>query len=163
MRRFFFEKTFWRIFFVFFFSLENHQRSSDISTSTYDFDDERRALREELERFRRENDVLRRSFQTSASIDSGVETNLSNTLKSSTALQVEVKELREREGKLLEEIQSLKRVRRKSFDKTSSLIRNVFKATSNNVFNVTKRSKKKKKKKISRRLFFDRIFRHKSN
>ena len=83
-------------------------------------------MREELDRFRRENEALRRSFQLtrsttgdlektfgtpSASVDSGVETSMSGTLKSATALQVEVKELREREGKLYDEIQSLRRVR----------------------------------------------------
>lgn len=134
------------------FSLEAQARSVDLSTSTYNFDyeDERRALREELERFRRENETLRRTLQmarsstheqgqtlppsTSTSIDSALDTSLSSTLKSATALQLEVKELREREGKLYEQIQSLRQVRRKSLRQNIRSFANVFKATSINVF-----------------------------
>ncbi|CAF2221594.1 unnamed protein product [Rotaria magnacalcarata] len=107
----------------------------------FDYDDERRALREELEKFRQENAFLRKSFQlnsntihdneqeiltiniptqiiqTSTLIDSGFDatsSGMSNTFISSSALQIELNEYKERERKLQEQVNSL----RKQLDST---------------------------------------------
>lgn len=95
----------------------------------FDYEDERRALREELEKYRRENEILRKSLQlysnereqfatttTSASIDSGLDTvtpGMSSTFISSSALQFDLNECKERERKLKEEIISLRKVKKK--------------------------------------------------
>ncbi|CAF4258997.1 unnamed protein product [Rotaria socialis] len=107
----------------------------------FDYDDERRALREELEKFRQENAFLRKSFQlnsntihdneqeiltiniptqiiqTSTLIDSGFDatsSGMSNTFISNSALQIELNEYKERERKLQEQVNSL----RKQLDST---------------------------------------------
>lgn len=110
----------------------------------FDYDDERRALRDELDKFRRENEFLRQSAllmqnkslhvaerekflpttpptggqsmqtaTTSASVDSGLDTSMpgmSSALRSNTALQFELHNLQERERKLQEQVNSLRRV-----------------------------------------------------
>jgi hypothetical protein len=96
-------------------------------------EDERRALREELEKCRRENESFRKSFQLNsnkthggggderdkvitASVDSGVDTNtvgMSSTFSSSHTLRLELNESKEREKKLEEKIHLLRKVRKR--------------------------------------------------
>jgi hypothetical protein len=113
-----------------FLSFSSLQSQSAQTSYNFDLDDERRALREELEKYRRENDSLRKSFHLNsnknhgderdklitASVDSGVDTNtvgMSSISLSSNALRTELNESKERERKLGEKIHLLQKVRRK--------------------------------------------------
>jgi len=124
--------------FFFFFFLLRVQTPPEQATYNFDYDDERRALREELEKYRRETEFLRKSLQqlnsnkthgdereklttTTVSVDSGFGTvmpGMSSTFLSSNAtLQFELNESRERERKLDEKIKLLQKVREKKCDK----------------------------------------------
>lgn len=119
--------------------MESQTSSSDLSRTIYNFDqdDERRVLREELDKSRREIEFLRQKLQlnsnknpieekeisttivgqsvqttTTVSVDSGLDTSIpgmSNTFRSST---FELNEFKERERKLQEQVNSLRRVRK---------------------------------------------------
>ena len=111
-------------------------------------EDERRALREELEKYRRENDSLRKSFQlnsnktdgsderdkaVTASVDSGVGTHtagMSSTFSNSHTFQLELNDSKERERKLEEKIHLLRKVREK---KTNNLVYNLTKCFCSNL------------------------------
>ncbi|CAF2760511.1 unnamed protein product [Rotaria sp. Silwood2] len=117
----------------------------------FDYDDERRALREELEKFRQENALLRKSFQLNSnqthgdkqeksiiktpavsqniqtlnSTDSGFNTTtvgMSNTFLSSSALQIELNEYKERERKLQEQVNSLRKQLETSLPQTNETL-----------------------------------------
>ncbi|CAF3960125.1 unnamed protein product [Adineta steineri] len=102
----------------------------------FDYDDERRAFREELEKFRKENELLRQSLQlnssknhgdirdkfttpivgqsiqTSTSIDSALDrttSGMSSTYLNTNNLQTELNEYKERERKFQEQIDSLRK------------------------------------------------------
>ena len=126
-----------------FYSLET-QTDTIPTVYNFDYDDERRALREELERFRQDNESLRQSIRlnskrahgaeheklttktpstvghnirtTTTSVNSTLDTTtpgMSSTYLSSSALQLELNESRERERKLEEKINLLRKVRKK--------------------------------------------------
>ncbi len=99
------------------------------TTYNFDYEDERRAYREELEKYRRENELLKKSLQLNrnrthdderekfptTSVDSGLDTTtpgMSSTFISSNALQLELHECKERERKLEEKVNILRKVRR---------------------------------------------------
>ncbi len=123
----------------FSFFLLSLQSQSEQGAYSFNYEDERRALREELEKFRRENELLRKSFSlnsnktsdderqkftttTTASVDSGlgiVTPGMSSTFISSSALQFELNESQERERKLEEKIISLQKVRKRKVKKNS--------------------------------------------
>lgn len=98
--------------------------------SQIDSNDERRALLEELDKCRRQIDLLRKTSQNSfddrsklstASVDSGFDANtigMSSTFLSQSALQSELNEVKERERKLDENVNSLQKVKRKKENKT---------------------------------------------
>ncbi len=141
-------------------SLQSQSAQTDAPQAIYHFghDDERRALREELDKCREQNELLRKSIQlnsnntsgderrksttpptpgqsiqTSTSVDSALDTTthgMSSTLLSSNALQLELNESKERERKLQEEIYSLQKVSKKKCKKNHFKVkRHVFKAT----------------------------------
>jgi len=115
--------------------------------SQIDSNDERRALLEELDKCRRQIDLLRKTSQNSfddrsklstASVDSGFDANtigMSSTFLSQSALQSELNEVKERERKLDENVNSLQKVKRKKENKTfvfsalTKVFLNVFTAT----------------------------------
>ena len=123
-------------------SIRSQTARTDNLQTIYNFDysNERHAPREEFEKYRKENTLLRPSFQfndrqtsdeecdrlnirtsilgqniqTSASIDSGFRAttpNMSNKFLSSCTLQCELNECKERERKLQEQVNSLRKVR----------------------------------------------------
>ena len=125
------------------FSFSGESQGTPATVYNFDYDDERRALRDELDKFRRENEFLRQSVllnknksphaeereklltttpptvgqsmqtATSASVDSGFDAStpgMSSTFRSNTALQFELNNLQERERKLQEQVNSLRRV-----------------------------------------------------
>lgn len=113
--------------FFFFFALRLQSQSVQTSHHFYS-NDEHRALREELEKYREAYESLRKSWQfnrremhgdereklTTSSLDSGLDTNtvgMSSTFLSNSALQSELNESRQRERKLEENIQLLNKVR----------------------------------------------------
>jgi hypothetical protein len=120
---------------IIFFLLLSLQSQSGQTSYNFDLEDERRALREELEKYRRENDILKKSFQLNSnkthgderdklittSVDSGVDSNtggISSTFSSSNALRLELNESKERERKLEEKIHLLRKVRKKEIQFT---------------------------------------------
>ena len=127
-------------FFYFYHSLYSQSTQSEGLQTIYnfDYDDERRAFREELEKYRKENELLRQSLanhrihgdlrdklttsivgqsvQTASSMDSGLDkttSGMSSTFLSSNGLQVELNDSKERERKLQEQVNSLRKVRKK--------------------------------------------------
>lgn len=122
----------------FFSSLCSQSTQSDVGPQTvynFGYDDERRALREELEKYRKDNEQLRQMlhfYKTRAeesrlaqstmtmatSVDSALDktpSGMSSTFFNSNSLQVELDESKERERKLQEQVYSLRQVRRTKF------------------------------------------------
>lgn len=123
-------------------SIGSQPGRADPSETIYNFgyDDERRALRAELDKCRQENETLRQSHlagsgkrsgndqdksntpftgqsvQTTGSFDSGLDSSVAGASttprnnNNNNALQLELNECRERERKLHEQIQSLRKV-----------------------------------------------------
>lgn len=122
------EKSRADVFFLLLLLASRLPSQSAQSSNNFDWEDERRALREELEKYREENETLRNSLRfnrrqlpgndrdilTTASLDSGLETNtlaMSSTFLGNTTLQSELNECRQRERKLEEKIHLLNQVR----------------------------------------------------
>ena len=107
------------VFFVFRLQSQSAQTSHHFGSN-----DEHRALREELEKYRQAYESLRKSWQfnrremhddereklTTTSLDSGLDTNTLG-MSSTFALQSELNESRQRERKFEENIQLLNKVR----------------------------------------------------
>lgn len=129
-------------FFLFLSSLYSQStQQSEVLPTVYNFDyeDERRALRDELDKYRKENELLRQLLNshkihgdgrdkvttsivgqsvqaTTTSFDSGLDkttSGLSSTGLSSNELQVELNESKERERRLKEQVNSLRKVRKR--------------------------------------------------
>ncbi len=135
-------KQYFYFFFLFLLSLYSQSTQSDGLQTVYnfDYDDERRAFREELDKYRKENELLRQSLnnykihgdtrekftspsvgqsiQTASSFDSGLDktpSGMSSTFVSSNGFQIELRESKERERKLQEQINSLRKVRNRTW------------------------------------------------